>query len=261
MRCAGLKRLGFTLGLFLILSGVSVSQMKPGDRRNAYGEARASVIESVLKTLYPGATVEWDPYLTVQRPGEKPRMVQVPVYVKGSTTTGGLEGVASVEFEGEKEKYIFEARGFQRSDSRTFNTLLVVFRADAAGRIERYKKLILDPGEPLTEIKTLSVQEWSQKEWPTLEIQYDTHVISPGSFTTIEWHSVLDANSGKLISRLPFGIIRRVNGASEQRFHFQIVRTSPTTVAIADREGETHEYNCSEPCVMDRQMLFSQWVH
>lgn len=38
-----------------IVVGTAIGQTKPGDVRKAYGEARASVIESLLTTIYPGA--------------------------------------------------------------------------------------------------------------------------------------------------------------------------------------------------------------
>jgi hypothetical protein len=167
------------LALLLIVAGTAYAQMKPGDRRKAYGEARASVMESVLTSLYPGAQVSWDPALAVQIPGEVPHMVEVPVYVRGSVANGGLEGVATVELDRKKEKFIADAASFQRTDKPTFPTVLVVFRADTTGHIEKFKKLMLDPAESLTEIKTLSIQDWSQKEWPILQIQYDTHVVGP----------------------------------------------------------------------------------
>jgi hypothetical protein len=154
------------LAWLLIVAGTAVGQMKPGDVRKAYGEARASVMESLLTTIYPGAQVQWDPYLTVQLPGQKPRMVQVPVSVRGSVN-GGLEGDGSIEFEGTKEKFIFEAENFRRSDRPDFPTELYVFRADAAGHIQKCKKFIIDPNEPLTELKIISIQDWSQQEWPT----------------------------------------------------------------------------------------------
>jgi hypothetical protein len=40
------------LSLLLLTPGGS-AQMKPGDRRKAFGEPRASVIESLLAALYP----------------------------------------------------------------------------------------------------------------------------------------------------------------------------------------------------------------
>ncbi len=111
--------------------------MKPGDRRKAYGEMRASVMESLLQTLYPGAVVQWDPALTVQIPGEKPRMVDVGVSMRGSAATGEPEGIASIEFEGLKQTFIFQAQSFQRSDRPNFLTELIVFRADMSGHIQR----------------------------------------------------------------------------------------------------------------------------
>jgi len=250
-----------TLGSALVLAGMALAQMKPGDFRKAYGEARAGVIESVLTTLYPGAQVRWDPYLAVQMPGENPRMVEVPVYVRGAES-GGVEGVATVDLEGKKEKFIFEAKAFQRDDHPVFSTVLLVYRTDAALHINKYKKLLLDPADPLTEIKTMNIQDWSQKEWPTLEIQYDTHVAARDSFTTIEWHSVFDANSGQFISRLPFGISRKVRGGPEQSIPFSIGRITSGTILLKDRMGwGMHLYHCSDPCVIDGPALLSKWVH
>ncbi len=64
----------------------------------------------------------------------------------------------------------------------------------------------------------MSIKDWSTTEWPTLEIQYDTHRATPTSFTTIEWHSVFDANTSQFISRLPFGITRKNKGAAERDY-------------------------------------------
>jgi len=248
------------LALLLLALATSAAQMKPGDRRKAYGEARASVIESLLATVYPGADVVWDPALMLRVPGDTPRMVEVPVYVRGSAANGGLEGIATIELEGKKEQYIFEAQGFRRADRPVFPTELFVFRANTAGRIQKYKRLVIDEGEPLTEVKTMSMQDWSQKEWSVLELQYDTHRVGPNSLTTIEWHSTLDANTGQFITRLPYGITRKVRGGSEQPFFFGISRNSPTTLLITNRfGGETHPYNCSDPCVMDADTLLSEW--
>jgi hypothetical protein len=250
------------LAVLLMLAVASSAQMKPGDRRKAYGDDRASVAESVLTTLYPGAEVQWDPALTVLIPGQKPHTAHVPVVVRGNEK-GEMEGVASVEFDGEKEKFIFEAKHFQRRDNPAFSTVLVVFRADAAGRLKKYKKIILDPSQPVTELKTMSIQEWpAGKEWPTLIIQYDTHVASEDSFATIEWHSVIDANTGKVVTRLPYGITRKLKSGAKQVSGFSITRDSPTTIQIADHiNATTRQYHCSEPCVVDPQLLLSQWVH
>jgi hypothetical protein len=217
-------------------------------------------MESLLTTVYPGAEVVWDPTLMLRLRGENPRIVAVPVYVRGSAENGGLEGIATIELEKKKEQFIFEAQNFRRTDRPDMPTELYVFRADMAGRIQRYKKLVIDPAEPLTEIKTMSIEDWSKKEWPTLQLQYDTHRAAPNSFTTIEWHGTFDANSGQFISRLPFGITRKVKGGPEQLFFFGLGRTSPSTVMIADRiGGESHPYTCFDPCVMDADTLLSEW--
>ena len=248
------------MGLILIVAGTTFAQMKPGDRRKAYGEARASVIESLLTTIYTGAKVLWDPALMVRVRGEQPRMVEVPLYVRGSAVSGGLEGVATIELEGKKQQFIFEAQHFQRTDRPVFPTEFFIFRADPNGHIQKYKKLMLDATEALTEIKIASIQDWSQREWPTLEIQYATHRAAPNSFTTIEWHSIFDANSGQFISRLPMGITRKVRGGAEQSFFLGFSRNGPATLLITNRyDGETHPYKCSDPCVVDAGTLLSEW--
>jgi hypothetical protein len=250
-------RASIVWGFVLTVAGVSHAQMKPGDVRRAYGEARASVIESVLKTIYPDARVQWDPQLAIQFPGEKPRMVQVPVYVRGRAATGGLEGVATIELDGQKERYIFEAQNFQRSDRPALPTELIVFRADVTGRIQNYKRIMLDEREPVTEVKDMSIEEWTRQEWPVLRIQYDTHRAAMGSFTTIEWRALLDADRGEFVSRIPMGITRRLRGGAEEMIPVGVKRTSSSTVVITSRDGESHSYSCSDPCVIDADTLLS----
>jgi hypothetical protein len=249
------------LAASLVAAGMGFAQMKPGDRRKAYG-VRAPIMEAVLTTLYPGAQVQWDPALTVQIPGEKPRMVEVPVYMRGDAVSRGIVGIASIEFDGAKEQFIFQAKSFQRTDNPVLPTVLIVFRADTAYHLTKYKKVLLDPGQPLSELKTMSIQDWpSQKEWPTLDIQYDTHMARRDSFTTIEWHSILDANTGQFISRLPFGISRTVRGGPEEMHLFSIRRVNAKTIEIADfMHGTSHRYDCSDPCVVDPQTLSAEWA-
>jgi hypothetical protein len=249
----------FFLPLILASCSAVSAQMKPGDVRKAYGEQRASIMESLLQTLYPGAVVQWDPYFTVQLPGENLRQVALPVYVWASPT-GGLQGVATIEFDGQKDRFIFGAQNFRRSEAPNLPTDLIVFRSDAAGHIQTYKKLPLDPDEPLTELKIVTLKDWSHTEWPTLEIQYQTHRPSSSSFTTIEWRALFDANSGHFISRLPLGISRKIRGGGEQFFMLGLGRISPSTIEIADRlSRQTRQYECSDPCVMEAETLLAKW--
>jgi|SRR5580692_6111779 len=260
------RKSGSQAGVFLLFLSLLLltprgsAQMKPGDRRKSYGETRASVIESLLATLYPGSELDWDSE-SQRIPGENPHVFEVGVSVGGSRTNGGLEGVATVEFDGKKEGFIYQAQNFQRTDKPVFLTLFVVFRADSSGHIQKYKKLMLDPKEPVTQIKNFSIRDWSQNEWPTLDIQYETHVFSPSSFATIEWKSIFDANSGQFVSRLPLGITTKIRGGPERQLVLGISRSSPNTVQIGTRFGrETHQYACTDPCVVDAHTLLSQWV-
>jgi len=256
----GRQLLRVGLAVLLTASGISRAQMKPGDVRKAYGEVRASLIESVLTTVYPGARVQWDPQLTVKLRGQQPQLVEVPVYVRGSAATGGFEGIATIELERKKEQYIFEAEHFRRSDKPSFATELIVFRADAAGHLQNYKRIMLDPGEPLTEVKDMSLQERSNEEWPTAQILYQAHRVVQGSFTTIEWRAMWDVNTEKFISRLPLGISKTSKSGSAREFFLELKRTNPSTLLIANRlGGESHPYSCSDPCVVDADTLLSDF--
>lgn len=136
-----------------------------------------------------------------------------------------------------------------------------MFRTDSSCRIQKYKKLMLDPKEPLTQIKDFSIRDWSHNEWPTVDIRYETYVFSPSSFATIEWKSFFDANSGQFVSRLPLGITTKIRGGSERQLVLGISRSSPNAVQIETRFGhETHQYSCTDPCVVDAHTLLSQWV-
>lgn len=249
--------LGFALSW--VMACPCIGQMHPGDRRKAYGEVRALVMESLLTTLYPGAQVQWDPDLMVRMPGGDPRPVQVSLYVRGSAN-GGLEGVAAIEWQREKETFIHEAQNFQRSDTPNFLTQLIVFRADTGGHVNSYKKLDLDPLDQLTELKTFSIEDWSQNNWPTLHVQYDSHMVAPSVFTTIEWQGTFDANTGRFVNRLPFGISRKVKSGPEEGYMFSVARVGPTTLQIMDQlTKKAVQYHCSEPCVVDGPTLLSQW--
>ena len=165
-----------------------------------------------------------------------------------------------MEFERAKETYIYEAKLFRRSDNPTFSTRLIVFRADTSGHITTYKQFDLDPSDPLTDIKTFSIEDWSQSTWPTLHVQYDSHVVTASAFTTIEWQGTFDANSGRFQNRLPFGISRTMKDGSEQGFMFSIARVNTTTIQIGDQlSKKTAPYQCSDPCVVDGPTLLSQW--
>jgi hypothetical protein len=244
----------------LVTAAASFAQMKPGDRRKAYGP-RAPIMEALLAALYPGSQLQWDPAITIEIPGQKPRSVDMGVSLRGNPATGGPDGIASIEFDGTKAQYIFQAQSFQRTDNPVLPTVLIVFRADPAFHITKYKKIFLDPGQPCSELKTMAIHDWPpQSEWPTLDIQYDTHIMRPDSFTTIEWHGVLDANTGQFISRLPFGISRKVRGGPEQTHPFSLRRVNANTIDIGDfMSGASHRYTCSDPCVVDTETLLSQW--
>jgi hypothetical protein len=238
----------FVLAASFRAAAASFAEMKPDDRRKAYGP-RAPIMEAVHAALYPGAQVQWDPAFTIQLPGQQPRMVDVPVYMRGNPVTGDPGGIASIEFDGTKEQYILQAQSFRRTDSLVLPTVLIVFRADAVLHIAKYKKLLLDPGQPCNELKTMLIHDWPpQKEWPTLDIPCDTHIAHRDSFTTIEWHNLLDANTGQFISRLPFGISRKVRGGSEQMYPFSLRRVNASTIDIGDfMSGESHRYNLLQP--------------
>lgn len=248
----------FFLALMLASLSTVSAQMKPGDIRKAYGEPRASIMESLLQTLYPGSVVQWDPYFMVQLPGESLRNLDLPVYVFASPT-GGLQGVATIEFDKQKDRFIFEAQNFRRSDAPNFPTDLIFFRADRAGHILTYKKVPLDPDESLTELKIVTLKDWSH-EWPTIEIEYQTHRPTPSSFTTIEWRATFDAGSGQFISRLPAAIDRFNRGGAEQMFMFGLGRINSRTIEVVDRlTRQSHQFDCSDPCVLEADTLLAKW--
>lgn len=246
--------------LVLIVAGTVFGQMRPGARRRAYGDTRASVIESLLTTFYPGAQVQWDPALMVQLPGASPHLVQVPVYIRGAAT-GGLEGVASIEWQKQKETFIYNAKHFKPNGKKELlSTQLIIFRADLKGHLTTYKTIDLDPLDNFTEIKTFSIEDWSDKAWPTLHVQYDSHIVSPGIFTTIEWQGTFDANTGQFLERLPFGISKQVKNGPKEIHMFSIARSNPSTLEIADQlTKKVNPYECGDPCVVDGSTLLSQW--
>jgi hypothetical protein len=256
------SRVGAFVALALLLSGASPGGSLPlqESHREAFGDLRATLFETSLAKLYPGGVVKWDPNLLLQASDGVSRPVEFAGLVFRPSKEGGLEGATGVEVGNEKEKHLLLRRTFKSAAVARFHTQLVAFKADIKGRIRDFRQFPFAPSEDLTEIKILQIQSWQSGSWPTLGVRYVSHYADPASFTSVEWQSLFDANSGNFVSRLPIGLVQQDNRGHEQTVIFSLQRPSPGELAVRDTfSGRAITYPCSDPCVMDGPTLLLKW--
>jgi hypothetical protein len=120
----------------------------------------------------------------------------------------------------------------------------------------------LDPSDALATVKLINVKEWTPNSWPAVRVQYVSYFADADSFTKIEWNASFDSNSGRFVSRLPLGIVRITKDGGEETHPLTVARKDPNTLQILDSVTKTVlEYRCSDPCVMDGNVLISEWAH
>jgi hypothetical protein len=241
-------------------SGLTYGQ-SPQNHRSAFGELRATVMESLLSKIHPGARFQWDPDLRVEI-DRKLREVTFPGFTLIATSDGRFEGATGVEFGRDKEELIYNAEHLRSVPSQKLPTDLAVFETDARGVVTRLRVSALDPSDALTKIKLINVKPWAPNSWPVARTQYVSYFGNPDSFTRIEWNAAFDTNSGQFVSRLPLGIVRITKDGGEETHPLTVARKDPNTLQILDSVTKTVlEYRCSDPCVMDGNVLISEWAH
>jgi len=130
-----------------------------------------------------------------------------------------------------------------------------------SGRVTSDKKLELDPTDAVTQIKTFSVEDCHTMRGPRFKCNTIPYVIEENAVTTIEWQGTFDTNTGRFLSRLPFGISKKLKAGSEEGYMFSLARRSPTVIQMTDQlTKKSIQYPCVEPCVMDSQSLLSKVV-
>ena len=163
---------------FASCAGTIAPAAQEPSNREAFGSLRATIMESLLRSVFPGSQFKWEPDLDVQDDKGNFVHAEFPALTIQPQTDGSILGASGIELAGEKEKIIFEARRFRSFPTRNLPTTVVVFKAGANGNVTLAHKVDLDPSEPLIEIKSLHVSDWPSGGRPLLQVRYISHAVS-----------------------------------------------------------------------------------
>ncbi len=248
----------------ILLSGfIAASVCRPHPRqrsdRESFGDVRATIMESLLQSLFSGAQFRWAPDLQL-RTSDGFSRAHFPGLTLSVAPDGSMSGASGLELTSNKEQAIFSSEQLRQTDPSHLATKVVVFRANSKGHVEQSQQFELDPTDPLAEIKMVHTSNWPLSGWPILRIEYVSHIPSQNSYTRIEWGASFDVNASKIISRLPAGISKKSRSGEEVMYIFSIARSGPGVLQITDRlTKKSIPYQCSDPCVVDGARLLAQW--
>lgn len=249
-----------TLSFSFYLAPTQVSSQQQRSDRESFGDVRANIMESLLRSVLPGSHLKWAPMLLVEDASRHFVSAQFPGLTLAVSPDGSMHGASGLELTNDKAQAIFDSAQFRSIPSRKLPTTIVVFQADANGIVTHSRKLDLDPSDPLAEIKLLQISTWPNKGWPVLQVRYVSHIAQLNSHTRIEWQSSFDANAGSLIARLPLGMVIKERGGHDRMRMFSIRRVSPTQLDITDTLAkENRQYACDDPCIVDSTRLLAEW--
>jgi hypothetical protein len=228
--------------------------------REAVGEERATMVESLLGALVPGAKAKWSSHMAMRDAGGEERLVDFAGFTYRKRADGGSEGATGFDTGGQKEKYIFNASRFRTNGNAHFTTDFVVFRARPGGQVSDFRKFILDDSSSVSQVKAFELQEWPDDRWPILRLQYVSYYQQPGRFIAIEWQSLFDSDRGKLTERLPAGIVQSFEDGREEIHTFIAKRTNPGHLQLIDSVSKlVIDYSCEDPCIVDGSSLLKEW--
>lgn len=256
------RRLCFVLSLLFlwVLEEGGVRAQAPKAFREAVGNERTTILESLLAVLFPGTEVRWVPNVVLYGAGGEDRPVEFAGFTYRGRPDGGWEGATGYEVGSGKEEYIFYASRFRAAGGQQFPTPFVLFKAHADGRISEFKKFILDRSDPVSQIKAFELQEWPSGGWPVVRVQYVSYYQKAESFTGIEWQTLFDSGEGRITERLPAGIVQKLKDGRESIHVFVVERISPSQLHFIDSVSKKAvEYPCADPCIVDGPKLLQEW--
>lgn len=228
-------------------------------RRDAVGPAIATLTETLLHSLFPGAKVQWDPVLTIRVGSGPSEPVDLGDFTAHRLDDGSTGGVAMLEVGSAKAEHIQRLKKFQWSDGSHFETTIVAFRIPSSGSGIEIKKIPLDPYDPLTKINWFEVQNWVPGGWPVLHVRYESYSTAGNSVTILEWDSVVNMSTGSFSGRIPTGVTVLRKDGQERQGIFSVHRTSATQIEILDSStGKAISYACGDPCVVDGRTFLGQ---
>jgi hypothetical protein len=246
---------------FLSLAGGDATAQPPRTFREAVGNERATIVESLVVALFPGAEATWAPNIVLHRAGGEDRSVEFAGFTYRKRADGGFEGATGFEIGNDKEQYIFNASRFRTTGNACFPTAFVVFRAEQGGRVSDFRKFTLDSSDPVSQIEGLELKEWPNGRWPVLRIQYVSYYQQPGSFIAIEWQTLFDSDGGRVTERLPAGIVQSSKDGREEIHTFVAERVDSSRLHFIDSASKTTvDYSCADPCVAEGPRLLQAWT-
>jgi hypothetical protein len=249
----------FALIVAFGISASAVYSQEIKSRRDAVGPAIATLTETLLYSLFPGAKVQWDPVLTIREGSGPSEPVDLGDFTAHRLDDGSTGGVAMLEVGSAKAEHIQKLKKFQSADGAHFETTIVAFRIPPSGSGMEIKKIPLDPYDRLTKINWFEVQKWPPGGWPVLHLRYESYSTAGDSVAILEWDSLVNMATGSFAGRIPEGMsVLRKDGEETQEI-FSVRRTSATQIAIYDNStGKTIDYSCSDPCVVDGRTFLGQ---
>lgn len=261
----GRRNVSVSLSLLLwtcALCVLAVSQVTK-NYRQSFGEPRASIMENLLRAIYPTSAFAWSPQLMIEiAPGQLEK-VKFPGFVLKQAGASGLWGATGIEIGDSKARSIFGSMKRGEDTNLSFPTNLAVFEATVRGQITGLKKLSLDrPGE-VSEVKLLHLSDAGANKWPIIQVQYDSYVSSSASKIQIEWQASFDPNieGPGLVGRIPTAVVIRSNNGREEMHILTTQRLDSSGVQVTDTlTGKTVRYSCKDPCLVDSQEFASLWM-
>ena len=233
--------------LCLFLIGFSPPQM-----RDSLGDEKATAVEVVLKSVFPGTAPVWGAYLSV-RDGT------------GTLTRIALTDLARIPV-GAGSEFVFGLQEFEAADKnlellnegkppieRGSHAVLTTVVRSTAGIFGPVNSSVLEPNHAFSTITVLHVDSVGA---PNVVMIYGTTDLEQNESVEITWYALVDA-SLTMVKKFPMGVVVKEAGQSAPSRLLQISRT-PTGIVIQDHAAQKrNELSCSTICEPTIQQLLN----
>ncbi len=231
------------------------------DIRSEIGADQARLIEGVAAKLYPGATVDWTPSLTlVQGTSRQPlRLGDIEVR---KDDDGGFTGVVALELTAERAAITAAIEAFESAPARSAAEI-VAFKATSALAVTTIRRASLgDPSAAIEEVDDVELTSLTYANpWPDAYVTYTGVYGAPDFHGQIEWEEKVTfdpeiAPSG----RAPVALTRRDKEAIVERSDRAVSDVvDENTISFASAASGHVISNCADPCLPDGRVLLGLW--
>jgi len=240
------KNLAQIAFLFLLLSFLATGGQQ---LRTEIGEEKASAVDAMVQSAFPGFTPVWDINLSIRAADGTTTHLAITNIVK-------LPGTSQPEFVAGFQEYDGSGRDLGRlrkgeAISGVPQKLAAVTRI-GNGTFQVVSSIVLEPNHALTIINLLSSDPLGSSyvtiSYKTIDL-YQSQVIETG------WYSLLDANLN-VIRKTPSGV--EIKGIGSDASRVLYIMLSATGVVVTDPSGKaTNNIACSAICEPTIQQLTS----